>query len=309
MGHNHQHISAERSESNKLIKITTSISVITALLIILVKIYGFFITYSLGIMASLIDSSLDIVASIINMIAARYAMMPPDDEHRFGHGKAEDLAVFFQSVFFNLSAAFLFASSVQRLFKPTAVENSTVGIVIMAFSCLVTIALLMLQTYAIRKTKSKIVMADRLHYFTDLLSNGAILVSLFLGTILDSNYVDPIFALGISIYLFKGAYDLLKPAFMNLMDHELSHEDKKEIIRIINSHPKVKEFHDLKTRYSGNKSFIQFHLELDAHISLKEAYDIASTIERDLLKYSPEAEIMIRKEPVGIRDHIKDYKD
>jgi len=309
MGHNHLHISAQKAEHNKLIRITTAASVITALMIILLKLYGWFATFSLGIMASLLDSSLDIVASIINLIAARYAMMPPDDEHRFGHGKAEDLAVFFQSVFFNLSAAFLFASSVKRLLSPTIVENSGVGIGIMAFSCVVTLALLLLQAHAIKKTKSKILMADRLHYFTDLLSNGAILLSLFLGSILQSNYVDPIFALGISIYIFKGAYDLIKPAFMNLMDHELSHTEKKEIIRIINSHPKAREFHDLKTRYSGNKPFIQFHLELDSQISLQEAYDIATAIESDLLKYSPDAEIMIRKEPAGMRGHIKDYKD
>ena len=304
--HNHAHGNAEHS---KLIKITTSASIATALLIIVFKIYGWYQTNSLGIMASLIDSSLDILASSINLIAARYALMPPDNEHRFGHGKAEDLAVFFQSVFFNLSAAFLFASSCKRLMEPTPVENSLIGIEVMTLSCLVTIGLILLQNYTIKKTKSRIIAADKLHYFTDLLSNGAILLSLGLGTFIGTEYIDPIFALGISIYIFKGAFDLLKPAFMNLMDHELSAEKKKLIIKTINSHPQIIEFHDLKTRYSGNKPFIQFHLELDPKIKLQTAYDIAMEIEKQLLAYMPDAEIMIRKEPAGMRGHTKDYKD
>jgi ferrous-iron efflux pump FieF len=308
MGHFHNHTD-QKNENHHLIKITTTASVATALIIILFKAYGWFQTNSLGIMASLIDSSLDIVASLLNLIAARYALMPPDDEHRFGHGKAEDLAVFFQSVFFNLSAAFLFASACTRLMEPTPVENSTIGIEVMTLSCLVTVFLILLQNYTIKKTKSRIVAADKLHYLTDLLTNGAILLALGLGKVFGTEYIDPIFALGISIYIFKGAFDLLKPAFMNLMDHELSHEKKRKIAKIINSHPQVIEFHDLKTRYSGNKPFIQFHLELNPKITLQTAYDIAIEIENQLLSYMPDAEIMIRKEPTGMRGHVKDYKD
>jgi ferrous-iron efflux pump FieF len=306
---NFNHHAKQQIDQARLIKITTSASVITAIFIIVVKIYGWFETSSLGIMASLIDSSLDIIASVINLVAARYALMPPDNEHRFGHGKAEDLAVFFQSVFFNLSAAFLFASAIKRLWNPMPVANGIIGIEVMLLSCIVTIFLIALQTYTIKKTKSRIVAADKLHYFTDLLSNGAILASLALGSIFGSEYLDPICALAISIYIFKGAYDLLKPAFMNLMDHELSQDKRRFIIKVINSHPQVREFHDLKTRYSGNKPFIQFHLELDPQIKLHEAYHIATDIERQILLRMPDAEVMIRKEPTGLREHIKDYKD
>lgn len=309
MGNFHHQHRSHKNPNHRLIKITTGASVVTALLIIIFKTYGYFETNSLGIMASLLDSSLDIVASLINLIAARYALMPPDDEHRFGHGKAEDLAVFFQSVFFNLSAAFLFAGSCKRLMEPTPVQNNMIGIEIMTLSCVVTILLIALQHYTIKKTKSRIVAADRLHYITDLLTNVAILLAFGLGNLFGTEYIDPLFALAISLYIFKGAFDLLKPAFMNLMDHELSHEKKKLIVKIINSHPEVIEFHDLKTRYSGNKTFIQFHLELDPKLKLQTAYEIAMEIEKQLLYYLPDAEVMIKKEPAGVRGHIKGYKD
>jgi len=292
-----------------MIKLATYCSVATALIIIAAKLYGWFITGSLSLMASLIDSSLDIIASLINLLAARYALQPPDNEHRFGHGKAEDLAVFSQSVFFNLSAAFLFASSINRIFNPVQVENSIVGIKIMIFSSILTVLLITFQNYVISKTNSKIVSADKLHYLTDLFTNLAILASLCLGYVFAYDIIDPIFALLISIYIFKCSFDLLRPAFRNLMDHEFPAHEKKLIINIINKHPKIVEFHDMKTRSSGNKPFIQFHLEMSPDLSLLEAYTIAAEIEEKILELKPDAEIMIRKEPAGVRGHIKDYKD
>ena len=295
--------------NDDIIKLATYCSVGTAFIIIIAKFIGWVVTDSLSIMASLIDSLLDIAASVIHLIAVRYSLQPPDHEHRFGHGKAEDLAVFSQSVFFNLSAAFLFVNAIKRIISPKMVQESNVGIALMAFSLFMTILLVIFQHYTIKRTQSTIIAADRLHYLTDLLSNFATLMSLYLGNLFATNYMDPIFAVIISLLIFKGAFDLLNKAFKNLMDHEFDEEERAKIISIIMSSPGIIEFHDLKTRYSGNKPFIQFHLEMDPNLTLLEAHGIVSEIEKKIHLYKKRAEIMIRQDPAGLRDHIKDYKD
>ena len=295
-------------EKPYLVKLATYASISVAFIIIIAKIVGWFLTDSLSILASLVDSFLDIAASFINLLAVRYALQPPDNEHRFGHGKAEDLAVFTQSSFFALSGLFIAIASIKRFFIPEVVLKGKIGILIMVFSVVITSLLLIFQKYVIRKTKSNVIEADYFHYFVDLLTNLATIISLVIVTYYDYQYADPIFAIVISMYVLYGAWKLFMKAFNNLMDHEFNNKEKEIIIKIIKSETRVIGFHDLRTRYSGSNPFIQFHLEMDGNITLNEAHEIAENVEKKIKKVMPDAGVIIHQDPYDIEEMVS-YKD
>lgn len=283
-------------------------SIITAALILLAKVVAWYVTDSPTILATLTDSFLDIAASLINFVAAKYALQPPDNEHRFGHGKAEDLAVFTQSTFFGLSGIFIIVISIKRIIYPIHTVKNDFGIMVMIFAIFATSMLLMYQTYTYRKTSSNIVKADRLHYGVDLLTNFAVIASLYLSEKFDSKIIDPIFAMLIALYLLYGAWSLLRKAFHNLLDHEFNEEKKKILHDIILSDKDVKGYHALKTRYAGRKSFIQFHLELDGNMSLNESHKIADEIESKIMDKFKDIEVIIHQDPERLNDTRKSSK-
>lgn len=285
------------SNSASLIKFATLSSIISVSLIIIVKLIGWWFTNSLTIVASLADSFLDIATSLVNFFAARYALQPPDKEHRFGHGKAEDIAVFFQSAFFVASGVFLIVVSIKRAIFPVVTENNLFGIYIMAFSIIITICLIAIQQYVIKKTNSLIVKADHLHYFTDLLSNMAVIIALYIGYKWQNNFVDPAFTALIAIYILYNAGHLMKHSFKNLMDHEFDDDEKEKILQMIKNNPEVMGIHNLKTRYAGNNPFIQFHLEMSGEMKLIEAHRITEDIENKIMELFPNADVIIHQDP------------
>lgn len=287
---------------SRLVIRATVASMATAAIIIIAKTIAWATTDSSSVLASLIDSLLDIISSFINFLAARYAMQPPDSEHRFGHGKAEDLAVLVQSSFFIISGIFVTIIAVKKIITPQELDNSELGVWLVIFSLAISALLMIYQTYVIKSTSSNIIKADRLHYFTDFFTNGAVIVSLFLSIFLKSKIIDPIFAIMIAIYMLYEAFKLFKEAFRNLMDHEFSETDKRLLQQIITSHKDVKGFHDLKTRHSGSKPIIQFHLEMDGEVSLYEAHTIAEAVETLIKQKFKNAEVIIHQDPEGVNE-------
>ncbi len=287
---------------SRLVIRATVASMATAAIIIIAKTIAWASTDSSSVLASLIDSLLDIISSFINFLAARYAMQPPDSEHRFGHGKAEDLAVLVQSSFFIISGIFVTIIAVKKIITPQELDNSELGVWLVIFSLAISALLMIYQTYVIKSTSSNIIKADRLHYFTDFFTNGAVIVSLFLSIFLKSKIVDPIFAIMIAIYMLYEAFKLFKEAFRNLMDHEFTETDKKLLQQIITSHKDVKGFHDLKTRHSGSKPIIQFHLEMDGKVSLYEAHTIAEAVEILIKQKFKNAEVIIHQDPESVNE-------
>jgi cation diffusion facilitator family transporter len=287
---------------SRLVIRATVASMATAAIIIIAKTIAWATTDSSSVLASLIDSLLDIISSFINFLAARYAMQPPDSEHRFGHGKAEDLAVLVQSSFFIISGIFVTIIAVKKIITPQELDNSELGVWLVIFSLAISALLMIYQTYVIKSTSSNIIKADRLHYFTDFFTNGAVIVSLFLSIFLKSKIIDPIFAIMIAIYMLYEAFKLFKEAFRNLMDHEFSETDKRLLQQIITSHKDVKGFHDLKTRHSGSKPIIQFHLEMDGKVSLYEAHTIAEAVETLIKQKFKNAEVIIHQDPEGVNE-------
>lgn len=253
-------------------------------------------TGSVSLLASLIDSLMDAVASTINLVAVRFALQPADEEHRFGHGKAEALAGLAQAAFICGSALLLLSEAVGRLLDPQPLAHVPLGIWVMAFSIVATMVLLAVQRYAIRHTESVAIRADALHYFTDLLTNLSVIVALLL-SVAGFSRADAIFGLAIGAYILYSAISIAWESVHHLMDRELPEEEQQRIADIALEHPEVRAVHDLRTRQSGQTRFIQLHIEMDGKMTLSRAHAIGDEVIRRLRKAMPGADIIIHQDP------------
>lgn len=280
----------------RLMRIATAASVGTALVLITAKLLAYLQTGAVSILASLLDSSMDAVTSLVNFFAVRYALMPADQNHRFGHGKAEPLAALFQAAFIVATSAFLLYEAFQRLLSPQPITALKAGVIVMVFSIAMTGVLVLLQQYVIRKTDSTAIKADSLHYRADLLSNAATLVAIVLAN-QGFTRADPILALCIAAYLLFSTREILAQALNELLDRELPSAQRQEIYNIAVEHPAVFGVHDLRTRRSGRTPIVQMHIELDDNLSLREAHAIADAVEAGIHQRYPEADVVIHQDP------------
>jgi len=283
-------------ETKKLLKLASTASVLVAVFLLLIKIVAYWLTDSVSIMASLLDSLLDIVASLINFFAIRVALMPADKEHPFGHGKAEAIAGLAQATFIASSAIFLLFQAYSRLQHPAQLAVMDIGIVIMIISMVTTGLLIMLQRYVISRTNSVAIRADSMHYFTDLLTNSMIIVALLM---VNSGWpwMDGAMAMLMSVYILYSAWQIIWESIQLLLDRELSEDIQQSIKNIVLSDQDVNAIHELKTREAGHTKFIQLHIEMDGTMSLNRAHVISDRIMASLLKEFPSAEILIHQDP------------
>lgn len=291
-----------RPDTERLMRLATYASVATASTLIVAKLAAWAVTGSVAILSTLIDSALDAAASLVNLWAVRHALTPADHDHRFGHGKAEPLAGLGQAAFILGSGVLLMVEAVKRLFQPEAVEQGLVGIAVMAFSIVMTLALVGFQKHVLSRARSVAIAADQLHYSGDVLINGSVIVSLSAGMLLGWTFLDPIFAIAIALFLLWNAWGIATGSMDMLMDRELAEEDRARIVAIARSHPEVIDLHDLRTRLSGQVGFIQMHLELDPQLPLVRAHAIADQVERAIEQAFPNFEVIIHQDPAGIRE-------
>lgn len=284
-----------------MLKIATTASVATASLLLAVKIGAWLLTGSVSLLASLVDSMMDVLASALNLVAVRWSLAPPDEEHRFGHGKAESLAGLGQAAFIAGSALFLVFQAADRFFSPRSLQHLEVGLGVMAFSMLATTLLIALQRFVISRTGSVAIRADSLHYVSDLLTNAGVLVALVLamGGWL---WADPLIGLVVAGYIFWSALQIGHGAVHMLMDRELPAEEQERILAAATAHPEVAGVHDLRTRQAGPVRFIQLHLELPADMSLSRAHVISERVTAELRATFPGADIIIHQDPAGISE-------
>ena len=292
----------DRESAARLMKLATYAAVGVASTLIVVKFAAWLLTDSVSLLSTLIDSFLDVAASIVNLLAVRHALEPADEEHRFGHGKAESLAGLAQAAFISGSAMFLLLEAGERLYKPTAVENTHIGYAVMAFSIVATLLLVGFQKYVANRTQSLAISADSAHYTMDVLVNISVIVSLFLASEMGWKMADPLFAIAIAVYIFHGAYEIGIEAYHVLMDRELPDEDRSKIRELAMKHPMVMDIHDLRTRQSGPDVFIQMHVEMRGEISLLEAHDVAEDVMHKIEAAYPRAEVLIHQDPSGIEE-------
>ena len=272
---------------------------ISALLVGL-KATAYVITDSVAMMAALADSALDLFASSINLLAINQSLTPADREHRFGHGKAEPLAGLAQGAFIAGSATFLVVESISRIVSPHAVGHAAIGLVVMAFSVAAVPGLVLYQRFAVARSRSLAIEADRLHYLGDLLTNIGVIVGITLATRFGILIADPIVGLGVAVVLTASAWHVVRQSYDQLMDHELPEGERDRIKAIVLGQRDVRNLHDLRTRAAGISKFVQLHIELDPVISLTRAHEVSDAVEAKILAAYPDAEVIIHQDPAGV---------
>jgi len=292
---------------DQLVKKASYASVITGVLILLVKLWGAVHSSSVSLLASLVDSMLDVTSSVVNMLAVHAALSPPDNKHRFGHNKIEDLVVFGQGVVFIVSGSFALYIAIRHILLGQHIQNSETALNSIIICTALTLILISYQSYVVGKTNSQLIKSDRIHYISDLGSDLAVIISLYVSRYF--HYVDYIFGVIIALYIMSASVGLLRQSIKNLIDEEFSDEDREKVLEILRNDLNILDVHDMKTRYASNKAFIQFHISLDPQISLIKAHDIADGVEAKLHKIFPESEIIIHQDPLGYDKHVQYRED
>lgn len=287
-------VDAERRA--RLLKLATNWSVATAAVLIVVKLVAWIETGAVSLLASLIDSLMDAAASVMNLIAVRYALRPADDQHRFGHGKAESLAALAQAAFITGSALLLTFEAVDRLIHPRDLTNPAAGLWVMVFATAATLLLLGVQRYVVRQTGSLAIRADSLHYLTDLLTNLVTIAAIAL-VMAGFGRADALLALAIAAYILYSAGGIGLQAVHDLMDRELPQDLQRRVVEVALEHPEVRGVHELRTRQSGPTRFIDLHLELNGRMSLAEAHRISDQVDNAIRSAVPGADVMIHQDP------------
>lgn len=295
---------ASTNTYNSLVMLAGLASIGTALTLIAIKFFAWLETGSSGVLVSLIDSSIDLLSSIINLVILRYALAPADEEHRFGHGKAESIASLGQAAFIFGSACFLMLHAFQKILHPSPIENTELGISIISISIVITLSLVIFQKYIIKKTNSQAIEGDSLHYSSDLLMNLAVIAGLVLAS-QGFHQADPAVALLVGVYIIYSAFRLAEKSIHSLLDRELDLDTQQEIGKIALAHQQVRGVHDLRTRDGGKIIFIQMHLEMPDDIQLLEAHHVCDAIEEEILARFPNADIIIHLDPSSsVNDEI-----
>ena len=274
-------------------------SVLTALILIAAKAIAWLMTGSVSLLASLVDSVMDSIASLINFFAIRYSLVPADQEHRFGHGKAEALAGLGQAVFIAGSSVFLIHQSVTKLMDPQPISENGAGVAVMLFSIVLTFGLLLIQKYVVRETGSTAIEADSLHYLSDLAVNVGIIVVLVVSQF-GYLWLDGVVGLVIAVFILFSAWHIAYESAQLLLDREIPGEVREVITAIVADHPQALGFHDLRTRQSGRTQFIQLHVDMDQNLTLLQAHDLATRIEARIQGAFPMADVIIHQDPVAV---------
>ncbi|MFN3669010.1 MAG: cation diffusion facilitator family transporter [Brevundimonas sp.] len=277
----------------------TRLSVAVAVVLIALKAFALGASGSVSILASLADSALDLVASLATFFAVRWAALPADEDHRFGHGKGEALAALVQAGLVFASAMFIGWEALQRIFDPRPVTSGYWGVLVILISIALTGWLVWRQGRAVQASGSLAVAADRAHYAGDLAANGVVLIGVISGTFLAAPGLDAAAGLIVAVWLFWGAIGVLKSAADHLVDKAVPAADRVAITTAVLADPRISGVHQLRTRMAGPAMLIQMHVDLDPSLTLEAAHAIVVDAENRLLALWPRADILIHPDPRG----------
>lgn len=275
----------------------TTLSVGVAVFLIALKAFALGASGSVSILASLADSSLDLVASLATFFAVRWAAAPADVDHRFGHGKGEAMASLVQAGLVFASAVFIGWEALQRILDPRPVTGGSWAVGVVLISIAVTAVLIWLQSRSLKASGSLAVAADRAHYAADLAANGVVLIGVISGAFLAAPGLDAAAGLVVAVWLFWGAFGVLKDAGHQLLDREASDEDRITLTNAVLSDSRVGGVHQLRTRLSGNRLMVQMHIDLDRTLSFEAAHDLVVEAENRVLAVFPDADVLIHADP------------
>ena len=291
--------SLSAAERARLTARAATASTAMAIILIGLKVWASIETSSMAMLGSLADSSLDLVASVIVLLAVRVAAQPADEEHRFGHGKAEALASLIQIVLITLSALFIGGRAVERLLSGAQTGSAELGIGVSLVAIVMTIALISYQRHVVNRTGSLAIGTDRLHYSSDLMLNGSVILALVLDQFAGLTGADAVFGVLIALWLLWGAWSASSHALNQLMDREWPDELRKRFLAATKEYPELAGLHDLRTRTSGTHNFAQFHVWVPGEWTVREAHDRLDRVEEALQQRFPATEIIIHLDPEG----------
>ncbi|MDB5475227.1 MAG: cation efflux family protein [Phenylobacterium sp.] len=286
-------------ESAALTRRVTLYSVATAAVLVTIKVAAWLSSGSIALLASTADSGLDLLASLTTFFAVRYAVAPPDAEHRYGHGKAEGFASLVQAGLVFASAALIAREAIGDLMTPKPIQDGGWAVAVMAVSILLTGLLIGAQGRVLKKTSSVAVSGDRAHYAADLASNLIALVGIAATAWLGIARLDAVAALVIAALLLWGAVGVFREASGQLMDHELPDEVRAKIVELMTQDRRLTDVHQLRTRASGPYVHIQMHVDLDPDLTLEAAHHVIVAAEKRVLNAFPSADIIIHADPRG----------
>lgn len=292
-----EHHKIDKKEAEKLLRRATTASVSVAIILIGLKTWGYMQSGSVALFGTLLDSVMDTLSSIIIFAAVRFSMVPADDDHRFGHGKAEAIAGLLQAFVIGLTSLLLFYEVFDKFINPKAIVKVELSIGVIIASIILTIILVIYQRYVTKRTGSVAIEADGMHYTGDILLNFGVGISLVLGGYFNMIYADPFFGAVAGLYLLYSAAQVFTSSSDVLMDKEMDESERVRIENIIHSHDEVISIHEFRTRRSGLNIFIQFHMELEENISLYDAHVISDRVENKIMETYPNAEILIHADP------------
>jgi ferrous-iron efflux pump FieF len=301
-GAHHHHGHAHGNERAALTSRAAMASVAMALFLVTLKSYATWDTGSVAMLGSLADTTLDFIASLVTFFGVRWAAMPADDDHRFGHGKAEALAALIQVILITVSAIGIAWRSVVRLQSGQPTEGLELGVGVSVIAMVATVGLLAYQRYVIRKTGSVAIQTDHVHYQSDLLLNVSVIAALVLDQLMGWRLADPLFGFAIAAWLLYGAWSAASHSVDQLMDREWPVEEREAFLAAAEDYPELKGLHDLRTRTSGAHRFVQFHVWVPADWTVRDAHDRMDAVEEKLQHRFPGTEIIIHLDPEGHTD-------
>jgi ferrous-iron efflux pump FieF len=294
--HHHHHHDHRRGTLTQRAAIA---SVSMALFLLILKSWAAIETGSVAMLGSLADTTLDIIASLVTLFSVRLAARPADHEYRYGHGKAEALAALFQAGIITASAIAIAIRGITRIGETTAPSHPALGIGVSLIAMATTAMLITYQRYVVGKTGSVAIHADHVHYSSDLLLNASVIVALALDSLLHVRGADPVFGVGIALWLIWHVREILGNSIHQLMDREWPEEKREQFLAVARTHPALNNIHDLRTRSSGARDFAQIHVWVDPQTTIAEAHKAMDELEEKLAHEFPGVEIMIHPEPEG----------
>ncbi len=283
-------------------KKATMVASATATLLIVLKLFVGILSGSVAVLASAIDSVLDLIVSAFNYFAISKSEQPANHKFNYGKGKIEALAGVIEGTIITISGLFILYEAIRKSISKQEITHLDVSIMVMLASLVITLLLLLFLNYVAKKTGSMVVKSDALHYKTDVLSNGAVLASLIIFHITNWHLVDTIMGIVIALYIIHSAYQIIKDGVYILLDAALDEEIVEEIKKIIIEEKEISDFHYLKTRKSANTNFVDVHLVFSPGISLLRAHHAGDRIEENIKALMP-------TETWVINAHLDPYDD
>ncbi|MBB5713243.1 cation diffusion facilitator family transporter [Sphingomonas aerophila] len=274
-------------------------SVATATFLLALKGFAAWHTGSVAMLGSLADTGLDLLASLVTLYGVKLAGEPADHDHRFGHGKAEALAALFQVGLITASSVGIAWRAIAALGNHAPTRDAEFGIGVSVIAIAATALLLWYQRSVIRRTGSVAILADNIHYQSDVLLNGSVILALVLDQYMGFSKADPIFGIAIALWLAYGAFKASSNAIDQLMDKEWPEDQRQRFLDVAARQPGLRGIHDFRTRRSGSHDFAQFHMEVDASLTVARAHDLVEGVEQSLKRAFPKVEVLIHLDPEG----------